>query len=41
MKEILEAGGAAFLMPAVLFAIVLYLSRGLFGLYGRRSQNRK
>jgi len=41
MKEILDAGGATYLMPAVLFAFVLYLSRGLFGWHGRRSQNRK
>ncbi len=41
MKEILDAGGAAYLMPAVLFTVVLYLSRGLFGWHGRRSQNRK
>ncbi len=41
MKEILDAGGAAYLMPVVLFAIVLYLCRSLFGWHGRRSQNRK
>jgi hypothetical protein len=41
MKEILDAGGPAFLIPAVLFVLVFYLTRGLFGLHGRRNQNRK
>lgn len=41
MKELIAAGGAAYLMPAVLFALVLYAVRGLSGLHGRRSQQRK
>lgn len=41
MKEILTIGGAGYLIPAVLFVLVLYVTRGLFGLHGRRSQHRK
>lgn len=41
MKELIEAGGSGFLIPAVLFGLVLYSIRGLFGLHGRRSQHRK
>jgi hypothetical protein len=41
MKELLAAGGSAFLIPAVLFGLILYATRGLFGLHGRRSQQRK
>lgn len=41
VKEIIAAGGSALLIPAVLFVLVLYVIRGLFGLHGRRSQNRK
>ncbi|WP_145985550.1 hypothetical protein [Marilutibacter maris] len=41
MKEILEAGGAGFLLPAVLFVLVLYAARGVFGLHGRRGQHRR
>lgn len=41
MKEILEAGGAGFLLPAVLFVLVLYAVRGIFGLHGRRGQHRR
>lgn len=41
VKEIIAAGGSGLLMPAVLFVLVLYAIRGLFGLHGRRSQNRK
>lgn len=41
MREILTAGGSAFLIPTALFALVLYVIRGLFGLHGRRSQSRK
>jgi len=41
MTEILAAGGSAYLIPAVLFILVLYGIRGLFGLHGRRSQHRK
>lgn len=41
MKEILEAGGASFLLPAVLFVLVLYAIKGIYGLHGRRSQHRR
>lgn len=41
MTEILAAGGTSYLIPAVLFVLVLYVARGLFGLHGRRSQSRK
>ncbi len=41
MRELLEAGGTGYLIPAVLFGLVLYVSRGLFGWHGRRSQHRK
>lgn len=41
MKEILEAGGTDFLLPAVLFLLMLYAIRGVFGLHGRRGQHRR
>lgn len=41
MMELLEVGGTGYLIPAVLFGFVLYVSRGLFGWHGRRSQHRK
>jgi hypothetical protein len=41
MGEILAAGGPGYLIPAVLFVLVLYSVRGVFGLHGRRSQHRK
>ena len=41
MKEIIAAGGSRLLIPAVLSVLVLYAIRGLSGLHGRRSQNRK
>ena len=41
MKEILEAGGSGFLLPTVLFVLVLYVAKGVFGLHGRRSQHRR
>lgn len=41
MDKIIEFGGKGFLIPAVLCVLVLYATRGLFGLHGRRSQHRK
>lgn len=41
IKEIIEAGGSGYLIPAVLFILMLYAIRGVFGLQGRRSQHRK
>lgn len=41
MKELIAAGGTGFIIPAVLFALLLYAARGLFSLHGRRSQHRK
>jgi hypothetical protein len=41
MKELVEAGGAGFLIPAVLFAIVLYAVRGIFGLHDQKSKIRR
>ena len=41
IKDVIAAGGAGFLIPVVLFALLLYAVRGLFGLHGRRSQHRR
>ncbi len=41
LDKILEMGGQGFFIPAVLSVLVLYATRGLFGLHGRRSQHRK
>lgn len=41
MREILEIGGAGFLIPVVLFVLVLYAIKGLYGLIGHRSRHRK
>jgi hypothetical protein len=41
MAELLAAGGSSYLIPTVLFVLVLYAVRGIFGLHGRRSQHRK
>lgn len=41
LKEIIAAGGSGYLIPVVLFVLVLYATRGLFGLHGRSSQYRK
>lgn len=41
IKDVVAAGGAGLLIPAVLFALLLYATRGLFGLHGRRSQHRR
>lgn len=41
IKDVVAAGGAGLLIPAVLFALLLYVTRGLFGLHGRRSQHRR
>lgn len=41
LDKILEMGGQGFFIPAVLSVLVLYATRGLFGLHGRRSQQRK
>jgi hypothetical protein len=41
MGEILATGGKEFLLPVSLFFLTLYAARGLFGIHGRRSQNRK
>jgi len=41
MSEILAAGGSGYLIPIVLFVLMLYAIRGVFGLHGRRSQHRK
>lgn len=41
MKELVEAGGVGYLIPAVLAALVLYLVRAVFGLYVQRSSTRK
>ena len=41
LENIIAAGGANYLIPAVLFVVVLYVMRGLFHLHGRRSQSRK
>ncbi len=41
MREILEIGGAGFLIPVVLFVLALYAVKGLYGLIGHRSRHRK
>lgn len=41
MDKIIEMGGQGFIIPAVFSVLVLYATRGLFGLHGRRSQHRK
>lgn len=41
ITDLVSAGGTGLLIPAVLFVLVLYGARGLFGWHGRRSQNRK
>lgn len=41
LDKIIEMGGQGFIIPAVLSVLVLYATRGLFGLHGRRSQHRK
>lgn len=41
MREILEIGGAGFLIPVVLFVLVVYAIKGLYGLIGHRSRHRK
>jgi len=40
-NELISAGGPGLLIPVVLFALLLYAIRGLFGLHGRRSQHRR
>jgi len=40
IKDVLGAGGPGLLIPVVLFGLVLYAARGLFGLHGRRNQSR-
>lgn len=41
MKELVEAGGVGYLIPAVLAALVFYFLRGLFGVYVQKSAARK
>jgi hypothetical protein len=41
LKDVVDAGGPGLLIPAILFALVLYAARGLFGLHGRKNQNRR
>lgn len=41
MREILEIGGSGFLIPAVIFLLVLYAAKGVYGLMGHRSRHRK
>jgi hypothetical protein len=41
LKDIIDAGGPGLLIPAVLFLLILYVTRGLFGLHGRKGQHRR
>lgn len=41
IKDIVDAGGPSLLIPAIIFILVLYAARGLFGLHGRKGQHRK
>lgn len=40
-SDLVTAGGPGLLVPVVLFALLFYAVRGLFGLDGRRSQHRR
>ncbi|GEM_PF-1288391 len=40
-SDLVSAGGPGLLIPVVLFGLLLYAVRGLFGLHGRRSQHRR
>lgn len=40
IKDVIAAGGPSLLIPAVLFVLLYYVIRGLFGLQGRHSQHR-
>ena len=40
-KDMIAAGGPGLLIPIVLFALIIYATRGLFDLHGRRSQHRR
>jgi len=40
-NDLITAGGPGLLIPVVLFALLFYAVRGLFGLHGRRSQHRR
>lgn len=41
IKDVIATGGPGLLIPVVLFALLFYAARGLFGLHGRRSQHRR
>ena len=41
IKDVIAAGGSGLLIPVVLFALLTYAARGLFGLHGRRNQSRR
>ncbi|MBB3344756.1 hypothetical protein [Luteimonas sp. RC10] len=41
IKDLIAASGPGLLIPVVLFALLFYAVRGLFGLHGRRSQHRR
>jgi hypothetical protein len=41
IKDIVDAGGPGLLIPALLFLLVLYAARGIFGLHGRKGQHRR
>lgn len=41
MKEFMEAAGAGLLIPSVLFAVALYMVRGLFSLYDQKNKIRR
>lgn len=41
IKDVIAVGGPGLLIPVVLFALLFYAVRGLFGLHGRRSQHRR
>lgn len=40
-KDLVEAGGAGLLIPAILFSVAVYVIRGIFGLYGKKSEHRR
>lgn len=41
LNDLMAAGGPGFLIPAALFMITVYVTRGLFGLYGSKQQSRR
>lgn len=41
LKDIIEANASELLIPVAIFSLAIYATRGLFGLHGRRNQQRR